>query len=279
MNHGLFDLDLHIKQGEVFGFIGPNGAGKSTFIKLLMGLIRPTRGEVSIFGLDSQQDGLEIMKITGYLPGELMLFPNVTSRYILELMMNLRKNRDFSFLIELADRLDLDLDRKYQDLSHGNKQKVAVIQAMMHRPQLLILDEPTLGLDPIIQREFRRLIQEFSESGNTVLISSHVLSEVQSICSRIGLIHEGHLVKEGVMEDLRSTKTHILTVTFARQIPDTENLRIIGVREIERLDHSIIFHVEGNLNPLIGYLSGFDVINLTSRELSLEEVFFFEIQK
>lgn len=276
-NNGLFNLDLTINQGEIFGLIGPNGAGKSTFIKLAMDLIRPTSGSVAIFGLDAERDSVTIKKDVGYLPGELMQFPNVTAHYILKLLMNLRKNNDFSYIVELAERLQLDLDRKFQELSHGNKQKVAVIQALMHRPKLLILDEPTLGLDPFIQREFRNLIAEFSQIGNTVILSSHVLTEVENICTRVGVINNGRLIKEGALKDIRASNKRTLTAHFVGEIPDTSTISIPGVTKIERIGDALTFDVAGSVQELLVYLSTFDIADLTSSELSLEEVFFSEI--
>ena len=277
-NHGLYDLDLSINQGDIFGLIGPNGAGKSTFIKLAMDLVRPTRGHVSIFGLDAQQDSITIKKDVGYLPGELMQFPNVTAHYILKLLMNLRKNENFSYVMELAERLQLDVDRKFQELSHGNKQKVAVIQALMHKPKLLILDEPTLGLDPLIQREFKDLILEFSQGGNTVILSSHVLSEVESICTRIGVINNGRLIKEGALDDMRATSKKLISVFFENGLPDTSRIEIPGVRVSEKTTNSLTFEISGSFQELLQYLSNFNVVDIASSELSLEEVFFNEIK-
>ncbi|HEX6219666.1 MAG TPA: ATP-binding cassette domain-containing protein, partial [Acidimicrobiia bacterium] len=166
--HGVFDLDLTVEAGEVFGFIGPNGAGKTTTIRLLMDLIRPDRGTASVFGLDSQADSLAVKRLIGYLPGEMATFPGVTAGYVIGLLAGLRDSVDKSRISLLADRLELDLSSRYENLSHGNKQKVGLIQAFMHRPELLILDEPTLGLDPLMQRRFRELVTESVEAGATV---------------------------------------------------------------------------------------------------------------
>ncbi len=277
-HNGLFGVDLEITNGEIFGLIGPNGAGKSTFIKLLMDLIRPTLGSAKIFGLDSRVNSLALKRVIGYQPGELMQFPSVTSRYILNLLMNLRGATDFTYIDELAKRLDLDLSRKFQELSHGNKQKVALVQALMHRPKLLILDEPTLGLDPIIQREFKVLMQDFVAAGNTVILSSHVLSEVESICTRIGLINNGRVIKVGKLDELRAAHKHKVTATFADGMPEVGTLRIPGVSQIHKNTKSLDFEVEGSLKSLLDYLAKQDVAELSSRELSLEEVFFHEIQ-
>lgn len=275
--NGLFGLNLAIERGEVFGLVGPNGAGKSTFIKLLMDLVKPTSGSASIFGKDTQKNSLELKRKIGYLPGELMQFPAVTAGYILNLLLNLRGVRDRANLFYLAERLQLDLNRKYQDLSHGNKQKVGLVQAMMHRPELLILDEPTLGLDPIVQREVREILNEHVAAGNTVILSSHIMSEVESICSRIGLIHQGKVLKLGTLAELRTTKIHKVQALLSGALPKDSELRVAGAQEIEWQNNLLSFQVQGSVNSTMKLLSGFDVLELDSRELSLEEVFFSEV--
>ncbi len=276
--NGLFDLNLSIYQGEVFGLIGPNGAGKSTFIKLLMDLIRPTSGSAKIFGLDSRNDSLELKRVMGYLPGELMQFPSVTAGYILNLLLNLRGKKERNHLYSLADRLQLDLTRKYQDLSHGNKQKVGLVQAMMHQPKLLILDEPTLGLDPIVQREFRNIIKEYVASGNTVILSSHIMSEVETVCNRIGLINQGRVLKEGTMAELRSTLIHKVSVLFEGSLPEVAELEKAGAEAIEIDQNSLRFQIKGSVDSAVKALSRYNVLEFDSRELSLEEVFYSEVK-
>ena len=276
--NGLFDLNLSIYQGEVFGLIGPNGAGKSTFIKLLMDLIRPTSGSAKIFGLDSRIDSLELKRVMGYLPGELMQFPSVTAGYILNLLLNLRGKKERNHLYSLADRLQLDLTRKYQDLSHGNKQKVGLVQAMMHQPKLLILDEPTLGLDPIVQREFRNIIKEYVASGNTVILSSHIMSEVETVCNRIGLINQGRVLKEGTMAELRSTLIHKVSVLFEGSLPEVAELEKAGAEAIEIDQNSLRFQIKGSVDSAVKALSRYNVLEFDSRELSLEEVFYSEVK-
>ncbi len=196
--HGVFDLDLEVRTGEAFGFIGPNGAGKTTTIRLLMDLIRPDRGTVTIFGLDARRDSLAIKRRVGYLPGELPRFPGVTAGHVIGLLAGLRGGVDPARITALAERFELDLGRRFEDLSHGNKQKVGLIQAFMHEPELVILDEPTLGLDPLMQREFRQLVAASVASGATVLLSSHVLAEVELVCQRIGLLRAGRLLPRRV---------------------------------------------------------------------------------
>ncbi len=275
---GLFDLDLEIHAGEVFGFIGPNGAGKTTTIRLLMDLIRPDRGTARLLGLDARRDSIAIKLRTGYLPGELPSFPRVRASHVITMMAGLRGGVDPASIEALAERLDIDLGQKYEDLSHGNKQKVGLIQAFMHRPDLIILDEPTLGLDPLMQREFWRLVREASSRGATVLLSSHVLAEVELGCHRMGLIRNGCLLRVGTLEELRTTRVHRIDA-IVHDHPDVAELgRVEGVSEAVVQDDHISCSVHGSIGPLLAWLSARDVIELDSRELSLEEVFFTEIE-
>ncbi len=277
-DRGLFDLDLEIRPGEVFGFIGPNGAGKTTTIRLLMDLIRPDKGSAALLGLDSRRDSVAIKRRVGYLPGELPQFPRVRASHVITLMAGLRGGVDPARISELAGRLDIDLDRKYESLSHGNKQKVGLIQAFMHRPDLIILDEPTLGLDPLVQREFWRLVREASSAGSTVLLSSHVLAEVELGCHRMGLIRNGHLLKVGTLEELRTTRAHQIEAIVPDH-PDAAELNgIAGVSEAVVQGDRLSCTVHGSIGPLLAWLSTRDVVELDSRELSLEEVFFSEFE-
>lgn len=276
-DHGIFDLNIEIYRGEIFGLIGPNGAGKSTFIKVLMDLVRPTRGTAKVFGLDCQKDSIAVKKLTGYLPGESVQFPGVTARYVIELLMRLRGTSDFAYMYELAEQLSVDLSRKYQDLSHGNKQKVAIIQALVHKPDLLILDEPTMGLDPLVQREFRKIIREIADQGRTVMLSSHVLSEVESMCGRIGLISEGRVLRVGTMSDLRTEKIHRFSIVIDGEIPDVSEIRNVGVEEIVFEDGVLHVGVRGPVTEFLNLISKYKVVELDSNEISLEEVFLAEV--
>ncbi len=278
-NNGLFDCNLTVKSGEVFGLIGPNGAGKSTLLKLLMDSIKPSSGSAEIFDLDTQQHSLELKARIGYLPGELMDFPSVTAGYILNLLLNLRGIEDRERLKMISSRLQLALNRKYQELSHGNKQKVGLVQAFMHNPELLILDEPTIGLDPVIQRELRTMVQEAVQEGKTVLLSSHVLSDVESVCSRIGLIIGGRIVREGTLAELRSERIHKITASFIGKKPTSTQLITSGATEVVVTKDSVYFESNGSINEILQLLSHFQVSELDSRELSLEEVFFSEVNR
>ena len=275
---GLFDLDLEIHAGEVFGFIGPNGAGKTTTIRLLMDLIRPDRGTVRLLGLDARRDSVAIKRRVGYLPGELPSFPRVRASHVITLMAGLRGGVDPALIEALAQRLNIDLGQKYEDLSHGNKQKIGLIQAFMHRPDLIILDEPTLGLDPLMQREFWRLVQEASAEGATVLLSSHVLAEVELGCHRMGLIRNGRLLRVGTLEELRTTRVHRIDAIVHDHADVTELDGIEGVSEAVVRDGHVSCSVHGSIGPLLAWLSTRDVVELDSHELSLEEVFFTEFE-
>ncbi len=274
---GLFDLDLDVRRGEVFGFIGPNGAGKTTTIRLLMDLIRPDRGTVKVLGLDAHRDGLELKRRIGYLPGELAQFPGVSAGYILGLLSGLRGNVDPKRITELAERFDLDLRPKYEELSHGNKQKVALIASLMHQPELLVLDEPTLGLDPIMQREFRTILRERVASGATVFLSSHVLSEVEQACDRLALISAGRLRRFGSLEELRVARSHRVEARIEGTLSERALLGLPGVSAVEVSDHLVTCSVKGPIGPLLHALEEAGVVELDSHEMSLEEVFFAQI--
>lgn len=275
-SHGLFELDLEVPRGEVFGFIGPNGAGKTTTIRLIMDLIRPDRGTARVLDLDSQRDSVAIKRRVGYLPGELPEFPRLRASHVITLFAGLRGGVDPARIASLADRLDIDLGRKFEDLSHGNKQKVGLIQAFMHEPELVILDEPTLGLDPFMQRQFWQLVREAADGGATVLLSSHVLAEVELGCDRIGLIRNGRLLRAGTLAELRTARVHRIEV-IVRDHPDGVELAgIEGVSEVVVEGERVKCAVHGSIAPLLKWLSARDVVELDSRELSLEEVFFTE---
>ena len=275
---GLFDLDLEIHRGEIFGFIGPNGAGKSTTIRLLMDLIRPTRGSATLLGLDAHRDSLAVKRRVGYLPGELPQYPGVTAGHVIGLLAGLRGGVDPERIRLLADRFDLDLGRKFSELSHGNKQKVGLVQAFMHQPELLILDEPTLGLDPLMQHEFRGLLEESVAAGATVLLSSHVLAEVELVCHRIGLIRAGRLLRVGSMAELRRISGHRIEAIVRGHRDVTELAALPGSTDAQARGGRVSCTVHGPVGPLLEWLTTGEVIELDSRELSLEEVFLYELE-
>ena len=217
---GIIDVDLSIDEGEVFGFLGPNGAGKTTTQRVLMDVIRPTKGRASIFGLDCQKDGVAIRKRIGYLPGELSLYPNMSGRNFLHMIGSLQeKVIEPSYRQVLYQRLDLDPSRKMKQYSHGNKQKIGIVAAFMGKPDLLVLDEPTTGLDPLIQQVVMELVREAKGDGRTVFFSSHILPEVQAVCDRVGIIREGRLVKTERVETLTKRQFKRVHIQFQKLPP------------------------------------------------------------
>ena len=270
---GLFDLDLSIPRGEVFGYLGPNGAGKTTTIRLLMAMIRPTRGSASIFGLDCQTKSVEIKRTVGYLPGELPQFGGLRGSEVVAYLAGLRGGVDAAVVADLATRFDLDLGRRFREYSRGNKQKLGLILAFMHRPQLLILDEPTGGLDPLNQQEFYKLVLETRERGATVFLSSHILSEVEHICTHVGIIRQGTLVRVASLNELHHMRVHEVEVEFGDE-PPIDQLRGAEGVSLEEVDgHRVRLTVRGSFEPLMAALQGHRIVNLVSHEPSLEEVF------
>jgi len=204
---GLFDLDLQVSPQEVFGYLGPNGSGKTTTIRLLMGMIRPTRGSAYIFGLDCIRDSAEVKRRVGYLPGDVPQFGSLRGGEIVAYLGGMRGGVDQRYVRTIAERFDLDLNHRFREYSSGNKQKLAIVLAFMHKPDLLILDEPTSGLDPLNQQEFYELLREVQKGGATVFLSSHVLSEVEHVCDRVGIVRSGRLVKVAELDELRRSGT------------------------------------------------------------------------
>ena len=275
-SRGIVDLDLRVEQGEIFGFLGPNGAGKTTTIRILMDMIRPTSGHASVFGLDAQADSLAIKAQVGYLPGELAFWNNLTGRQILTYLGNLRGGVEPKVIDSLAERLQLDLNKKFRELSKGNKQKVGLVQALMHRPRLLILDEPTAGLDPLNQQEFFRIAAESQAAGATIFLSSHILSEVEHTCDRVGIIREGQLVRVGRVRELIAEKVN--RVTLSLSVPVGEDIvkaftALPNVSQVTATDHTLEMVVQGNLDPIVKKAADYPVLSLTSHEPSLEEAF------
>lgn len=274
-SRGIEDVTFDINEGEVFGFLGPNGAGKTTTIRTLMGLLRPTGGSAHIGGLDCWEQSTEVKRLVGYLPGELSLDPNLTGGQILEYFGNLRGGVDQTYLKQLITRLGLDPTRKFRQYSSGNKRKIGIVQAFMHRPRLLILDEPTNGLDPLNQQEFDRMVNEVREDGRTVLLSSHILTEVEQTCTRVAIIREGRLVRVGGVAELKGLKRHEVTITFADAVPLEAFNSLDGVEQAEALPdgHTLRLTVSGGLDGVIKAAAQYRIVTLTSQEPSLEEIF------
>jgi ABC-2 type transport system ATP-binding protein len=268
-------VDLQVKPGEIFGFLGPNGAGKTTTIRCLLDLIRPDSGTLRVLGIDPQQDPVEVRKRVGYLPGELHLDENMNVAGALRFLNKLRKNQaDWNYVRNLADRLGLDMKFQIKNLSKGNKQKVGVVQAMMHKPELLMLDEPTFGLDPLMQQEVLRLISTAREEGATVFFSSHILSEVQEIADRVGIIRRGEVIEVADTRSLINRSFRRARVLFKEAV-DTDRLEgIPGVSILSRDDGMhVILQVEGEMDGLIKSLSAFPVLDFETQRPSLEEIF------
>jgi len=270
---GIVDLSIEVERGEVFGYLGPNGAGKTTTIRLLLDFIRPTRGQARIFGKDVSQSGLEIRKHVGYVPGELAMYDNMTGRDFLTYFAHLRNGIDWKYVEELAKRLDCNLSQPIRSLSHGNKQKIALIQAFMHKPDLLILDEPTTGLDPFMQREFYHMIEEVQAEGRTVFLSSHILPEVERVCDRVGILREGKLVAVEGVKDLKSRALRHLEIHFAKPVPKEAFVGVSGVRDVTMEDDIMHCTVVGSLDAVVKAASAFPVDNIITHEPSLEEIF------
>jgi ABC-2 type transport system ATP-binding protein len=270
---GIVDLDLDVLEGEVFGYLGPNGAGKTTTIRLLLDLLRPTRGTSRVLGKHPYFDGVGVRSDIGYLPGELALYERLTGEQMLTYLSRLRNMDGLGDAPQLAEQLELDLSRQIGDLSSGNKQKVGLVQAFMHRPQVLILDEPTGGLDPLMQQEFYRLVHEAKEEGRTVFLSSHVLSEVERIADRVGIIREGRMVVVEELETLKERAPRRLDMHFAAFVPGSEFEALPNVEDVSVDGAVVSCRVVGSLDQLIKTASRFEITNVVSHEADLEELF------
>ena len=272
-HRGIIDVDLAVEQGEVFGFLGPNGAGKTTTIRLLLDLIRPTRGSARVFGLDATRDAVAVHRRVGYLPGEFTLYDRLTGGQTLDYFANLRGGVDRAYQQSLIERFDLDASRRFREYSKGNKQKVGLIVALQHRPDLLVLDEPTSGLDPLVQQTFFEVLHEAVAEGRTVFLSSHVLSEAEKTCDRVAIIREGRLVKVDRVDALRDLAVHQVELRFTEQVPVAEFERIAGVTNVVVGDHALRMHVSGPIAPVVRAAARFELTDFVSREPSLEETF------
>jgi ABC-2 type transport system ATP-binding protein len=271
--HGIFDLDLTVLEGEVFGYLGPNGAGKTTTIKLLMGMIHATRGSATILGLDADRDAVPLKRKIGYVPGELPQFGGWRGSEIVAYIAGLRGDVTDGDVEAVAKRLDLDLGRKYREYSHGNKQKLALLLAFAPKSALLILDEPTSGLDPLHQQEFYGLVRDARARGATIFISSHVLSEIEHVCDRVGIVREGHLATVGQLDQLAGMRAHRVEIVFAGA-PPVERIRAVpGFEQVAVEDHRVTGMFRGEFEPLLAALASSRVTKFESREPSLEEIF------
>jgi ABC-2 type transport system ATP-binding protein len=270
---GVTDLDFEVRGGEVFGFLGPNGAGKTTTIRLLLDLIRPTSGRVEVFGLDPRGDGLAVRRRLGYVPGDLRLYDRLTGLELLRYFAHLRGMRDLGDAPALAADLELDLERPLKEQSKGNRQKAGLVQALMHRPDLLVLDEPTSGLDPLGQQVVHELLRRAAGEGRTAFLSSHVLSEVQRVADRVAIVREGRIELVEEVERLRARAVTRVEATFAAAPAPDAFAGLPGVRELERRGPVVSFALDGPADPLVKALARFEVVALDSHEADLEDVF------
>ena len=265
-------VNMELKKGEVFGFIGPNGAGKSTAIRVLLGILKATEGEVKIFGLDAWNDAVEIHKRIAYVPGDVNLWPNLTGGEVIDLFMKLRGTMNNSRREELIKKFDLDPTKKCRTYSKGNRQKVALISAFSSDADLYILDEPTSGLDPLMELTFQECVMDAKRAGKTVLLSSHILSEVEKLCDRVGIIRQGKMIETGSLEELRHlTRTNFLVET---KQPVTSLVDIKGVYNIKKQNQVLSFQIDTDvLDTVIKHLSQFGIVRLESAPPTLEDLF------
>ena len=269
---GIKDLNLSVHEGEILGFIGPNGAGKSTTIRILMSLIYPSSGSATIFGKDVIQYGPEIKREIGYMPSEVFYYENMRVRELLEYSASFYKKDCSKRIKEISGLLKLDLAKKIDELSFGNKKKVGIVQGLLHDPELIILDEPTGGLDPLIQKNFFELIKEESRAGKTVFFSSHILSEVQKICDRVAIIRDGELINIESMENLIQNnykRVHMIT----RQKADSEQFKFPGVNDLKIDKNQVSFLYKGDVNTISKLIAQIDLVDFIVGEPDLEEIF------
>ena len=273
--HALRGVDLDVKHGEVYGFLGPNGAGKTTAIRCMLDLIRPQGGSISMLGINPQEEPETVKERVGYLPGELHVDENMTARQVFRFFNHLRGNRsDWEFIEELSDRLKLDLRSPIKNFSKGNKQKVGVVQALMHKPELLLLDEPTGSLDPLMQQEVLHMLAEAQDNGATVFFSSHIISEVQAVADRVAIIREGKIVEVAVTADLLNRSMRQVRIRFQQPTEAEELYKLPGIELIAKDDSmGILLQVEGQMDVLIKTLAKYPVNDFETERASLEEIF------
>ncbi|WP_040815331.1 ABC transporter ATP-binding protein [Nocardia concava] len=270
----LDDVSLEVPPGVVFGYLGPNGAGKTTTIRMLVGLMRPSRGSVAVAGADLVRERSAAQRHIGYLPGQFVAYQDLTAEEYLRYLARLRGGVDPAVLARLVDRMDLDTSARIGAMSHGNRQKVGIVQAFMAEPDLLVLDEPTQGLDPLVQREFLDMLREVRAAGRTVFLSSHVLSEVQAVADTVAILRHGRLVEVRSVAELTAQSLRRLDLTFGGQPPDSELLRAVGgVRSVKSDDHVVHVEVDGTTAELLKFVAAYGVVDIVSHEPDLEDVF------
>lgn len=271
-SRGIKDVNITVNKGDIFGFLGPNGAGKSTTIRTLLDFIRPTSGSASVFGLDCQKDSVAIRKRIGYIPGDFGLYGNMTGWKFLKYFGSVRGSYDEASAKKYAQRFDITLDRKMKEYSRGMRQKVALIQAFMNNPDLVIMDEPTNGLDPLVQQTFMDVLVEQAQSGTTIFMSSHVLSEVEKICNRVAIIKEGGIVAEENVDSLRQKSGKVVEVRFAEPV-DPAIFKMDGVSNVTKPNGAYKMTVTGNMENVLKALSSHKLNDISIHQMTLEDVF------
>jgi ABC-2 type transport system ATP-binding protein len=266
-------IDLDVHTGEIFGFLGPNGAGKSTTIRCLVDLSRPTSGRAEVLGLDSRRDSIEINRRIGYLPSDVALYGDLTGQELVDYFANLRGGVDQRVVDELAERFDADLSRRCSEYSSGNRQKVGLIQAFMHEPEVLILDEPSSGLDPLIQMEMHALMEETRLDGRTVFLSSHTLSEVERVADRVGIIRHGKLIEVAAIDDLKQRAIRRLDLEFETAVDPATFRAVDGVRDVSTDGPVLTISFDGPIDAILRTATALGVVNLHSRDADLEDIF------
>jgi ABC-2 type transport system ATP-binding protein len=272
-HRGIVGVDFMVTDGEIFGFLGPNGAGKSTTIRLLTGLSHPTSGAVTVFGLDPVVAAVDVHRRIGYLPGELALHPRLSGREHVDFAAKVRGMRDRTFIDELVERFQVDLERPTRTLSKGNRQKIGILLAVMHRPELVILDEPTTGLDPLMQDEFERLMRELVSTGATIFLSSHELDEVQRVATRVAIIRDGHLVVTDTVEALRRRAPRTIEFSFPRTVDPKPFASIEGVQVVAANGTRITLALRGAVAPVLRVAAELGPLDMVARPADLDELF------
>lgn len=277
-SRGIIGVSFNVEEGEIFGFIGPNGAGKSTTIRTLLSLIYPTSGSATIFGKDCIKFAPEIAKEVGYLPSEVFYYDKMKVNDLLKYAASFYKKDCTKRIKQLAEIMDLDLKKRIDDLSFGNKKKVGIVQGLLHEPKLIILDEPTSGLDPLMQQKFFDLLLEENKKGATILLSSHVLSEVQRLCSRVAIIKDGKIIKLEKMSDLTENNYKKFKIEMKENI-GKDYFELVGINNLVIKGKKISFLFRGNINLIMKKLSDVEICNIWIEEPSLEEVFIHYYKK
>lgn len=275
---GITNVSFNVEEGEIFGFIGPNGAGKSTTIRTLLALIHPTSGSATIFGKDCIKSAPEIAMEVGYLPSEVFYYDNMKVIDLLKYSSSFYKKDCTKRMKELAEIMELDLNKKIDDLSFGNKKKVGIVQGLLHEPKLIILDEPTSGLDPLMQQKFFNLLQEENKKGSTVLFSSHILSEVQKLCNRVAIIKEGKIIKLETISNLTENNYKKFKIEMKSKI-EKDYFIIKGVKELEMDGNVVTFLFKGNINMVMKKFTDIEISNVWIEEPNLEEIFMHYYEK